>query len=239
MKETQNVLVVDDEPEVCNLVARCLQPGGYEVETAYCGAEMQQRISDKLYDLIVLDLNLQGEDGLMYLRNLRQEMDIPVIILTARGEPVDRIVGLELGADDYLPKPFEPRELLARVRTVLRRVKPESENVTLSNKRQLHFAGWILDLHTRQLKTEAGQPVELTTAQYDVLVTLATHPNRVLTRDQILDFARDREGTPFDRSIDVHIGHLRQKIEHDRRHPEIIKTVHGAGYMFAAKVATQ
>jgi two-component system OmpR family response regulator len=239
MKQTQNILVVDDEPEVCNLVARCLQPGGYEVEVAYCGAEMQQRISDKLYDLIVLDLNLQGEDGLMYLRNLRQEMDIPVIILTARGEPVDRIVGLELGADDYLPKPFEPRELLARVRTVLRRVKPESETITLSNKRQLRFAGWILDLHTRQLKTEAGQPVELTTAQYDVLVTLATHPNRVLTRDQILDFARDREGTPFDRSIDVHIGHLRQKIEHDRRHPEIIKTVHGAGYMFAATVATQ
>jgi two-component system OmpR family response regulator len=239
MKQIQNVLVVDDEPEVCNLVARCLQPGGYEVDVAYCGAEMQQRISDKLYDLIVLDLNLQGEDGLMYLRNLRQEMDIPVIILTARGEPVDRIVGLELGADDYLPKPFEPRELLARVRTVLRRVKPESENVTLANKRQLRFAGWILDLHTRQLKTEAGQPVELTTAQYDVLVTLATHPNRVLTRDQILDFARDREGTPFDRSIDVHIGHLRQKIEHDRRHPEIIKTVHGAGYMFAATVATQ
>ncbi|WP_428605224.1 response regulator [Sedimenticola sp.] len=239
MKEAERILVVDDEPDVCTLVARCLAPGGYEVDTAYNGSEMQQRIDHRLYDLIVLDLNLQGEDGLLYLRNLRQEMDIPVIILTARGEPVDRVVGLELGADDYLPKPFEPRELLARVRTVLRRIKPTSENVTLSNKRQLCFADWMLDINTRKLQSESGYSVELTTAQYDVLIALATHPNRVLTRDQILDYARGRDGTPFDRSIDVHIGHLRQKIERDRRHPEIIKTVHGVGYLFATKVTTQ
>lgn len=239
MKEVERILVVDDEPEVCALVARCLAPGGYAVDRAHSGSELRQRVEQRLYDLIVLDLNLQGEDGLTHLRDLRQKMDIPVIILTARGEPVDRVVGLELGADDYLPKPFEPRELLARVRTVLRRTKPADKGAVPANGQRLCFAGWVLDTDTRILMSESGQPVELTTAQYDVLVALARHPNRVLTRDQILDHARGRDGTPFDRSIDVHIGHLRQKIEHDRRHPEIIKTVHGVGYMFAAKVTAR
>jgi len=187
------------------------------------------------YDLIVLDLNLQGEDGLTYLRKLRESREVPVIILTARGEPVDRVVGLELGADDYVPKPFEPRELLARVRSVLRRTKTNGKEKPAPPK-SLSFDGWTLDLTSRILTSPDGQPVKLTTAQFDILAVMVTHPNRTLSRDEILDLARNRTGTPFDRSIDVHVGHLRKKIADDPRNPKIIKTVHGIGYLFSADV---
>jgi len=229
------ILVVDDEPEVCALVKRCLEPGGYSVTAAHTGADMLKEMESGAYDLIVLDLNLQGEDGLTYLRKLRESREVPVIILTARGEPVDRVVGLELGADDYVPKPFEPRELLARVRSVLRRTKANGKEKTAPPK-SLSFDGWSLDLTSRILTSPDGQPVKLTTAQFDILAVMVTHPNRTLSRDEILDLARNRTGTPFDRSIDVHVGHLRKKIADDPRNPKIIKTVHGIGYLFSADV---
>jgi two-component system OmpR family response regulator len=235
------ILVVDDEPELCTLVSRCLEPGGFEVETAQCGADMLRFMDAETFDLIILDLNLRGEDGLMYLKKLRQDYgpergNVPVIILTARGEPIERVVGLELGADDYVSKPFEPRELLARVRTVLRRTKPTGGPIDLTNQKKLEFGGWVLDMSVRELKNPAGEDVKLTTAQFDILAVLATHPNKPLNRDQILDLARNRLGTPFDRSIDVHVGHLRKKFQDDPKNPEFIKTVHGIGYLFSVDV---
>ena len=239
MSETGRVLVVDDDVEICRLVARCLELGGFRVDAAHNGAEMDTLMTQRVFDLIILDLNLPGEDGLMFLRGLRETLNTPVVILTSRGEPVDRVVGLELGADDYVAKPFEPRELLARVRSVLRRVKPPPESAQLCSKSVLRFGGWVLKLQARSLTSPDGEPVDLTTAQYEILVALLSHPNRVLTRDQLLDLARDRASTPFDRSIDVHIGQLRKKIEADRKNPQMIKTVHGVGYMFTATVTAE
>lgn len=238
MTEAGHILVVDDEAEVCALIARCLKPGGFAVDAAHSGADMNRLMARSTYDLVILDLNLQGEDGLELLRDLRQSRDVLVIIVTARGEPVDRVVGLELGADDYVSKPFEPRELLARVRSVLRRIKAPCEATHVSEKSQLRFHGWRVDLQARVVHSPDGEMVELTTAQFDVLSALARHPNRALTRDQLLDLARDRTSTPFDRSIDVHIGQLRKRIEVDRKNPQIIKTIHGIGYMFCGNVTT-
>ena len=236
MSEPGRILVVDDDVEICQLVARSLELGGFRVDAAHHGAEMGTLMKQRVFDLIILDLNLPGEDGLMLLRHLRESHRTPVVILTSRGEPVDRVVGLELGADDYVAKPFEPRELLARVRSVLRRANPPQESAQLGNKSTLRFGGWVIQLQARALYSPDGEPVNLTTAQYEVLVALLSHPNRVLTRDQLLDLARDRASTPFDRSIDVHIGQLRKKIEVDRKNPQMIKTVHGVGYMFTANV---
>ncbi|MCW9035059.1 MAG: response regulator [Alphaproteobacteria bacterium] len=231
------ILVVDDEPELCSLVRRCLEPGGFSVSTALTGKDMLKEMGQDTYDLVILDLNLQGEDGLTYLKELRKDQQqVPVIILTARGEPIERVVGLELGADDYVSKPFEPRELLARVRTVLRRAKPTDQPQELNKQKKLVFEGWELDMNSRELTTPSGEKVKLTTAQFDILAVLVTHPNEPLNRDQILDLARNRMGTPFDRSIDVHVGHLRKKFQIDSQSQEFIKTVHGIGYLFSADV---
>ncbi len=230
--EAPSILIVDDEPEIGALVARCLKPGGFLVRAVTDGDEMRRAMMETLFDLIILDLNLHGEDGLMHLRAIRQEQQIPIIILTGRDEPIDRIVGLELGADDYVPKPFEPRELLARVRAVLRRTLAQPSQQASSDRTVIKFDRWTIDLKARTLCSETGGEVSLTTAQYDILETLAEHPNQVLSRDSILDHARDRSGSPFDRSIDVHIGHLRKKLEANPKDPKIIKTVHGIGYVF-------
>lgn len=226
------ILVVDDDPAICALVKRCLAIGGFQVESVQDGAALRRALRQHPVDLVVLDLNLRGEDGLDCLRDLRASCDTPVIILTARGEHVDRVVGLELGADDYIPKPFEPRELLARVRTVLRRAAPRPMTAPSGASRVLAFGEWRLDLDARSLTRLNGTPVPLTTAQFDILALLAGQPNRVLSRDQILDLARDRATAPFDRSIDVHISQIRRKLEKDPRHPEIIKTIYGVGYVF-------
>ncbi len=232
-----NILVVDDESELCSLVRRCLEPGGFSVTTALTGKEMLSALGQDTFDLVILDLNLQGEDGLTYLKEMRQDQQqVPVIILTARGEPIERVVGLELGADDYVSKPFEPRELLARVRTVLRRSKPTDQPQELGKQKKLAFDDWSLDMNARELTAPSGEVVRLTTAQFDILAVLVTHPNESLNRDQILDLARNRMGTPFDRSIDVHVGHLRKKFQIDPKNPEFIKTVHGIGYLFSADV---
>ncbi len=228
---SKHVLVVDDEPQIGALVQRVLANGGYRVSTAQSGEEMRKVLRAGGVDLVILDLMLPGESGLDLLRGLRQGSQVPVIILTALGEPVDRVVGLELGADDYVAKPFEPREILARVRNIFRRAEPAGAAEPAS---ALRFCGFVLHLPSRRLIGPDGEDIRLTTAEYELLHALAAHPNRVLSRDQLLDLARNRAATPFDRSVDVHIGHLRRKIEDDPREPRIIKTVYGAGYVFAA-----
>ena len=227
MSGGEHILVLDDDPAIRTLVRRCLEPGGFKIETAADGADLRRLLRDKPIDLVILDLNLRGEDGLDHLKAMRAERDLPVIILTGRGEPIDRATGLELGADDYVAKPFEPRELLARVRTVLRRM------ARATPARLICFGPWKLDLDARTLSSNEG-PVALTAAQFAILAVLATHANRVLSRDRILDLADHGGKEPFDRSIDAHIVQLRRKIERDPRQPEIIKTVYGAGYLFVA-----
>lgn len=237
-KETtsKHILVVDDEPQIRALVKRILGTGGFRISEAQSGAEMRRAMRADDVDLVILDIMLPGEGGLDLLRELRATSSVPVILLTALGEPVDRVVGLELGADDYVPKPFEPREILARVRNIFRRTEAaEPAPVTEEEDAgSIRFAGWTLHLPSRSLSDPDGEPVRLTTAEFELLHALVAQPNRVLSRDQLLDRARHRPGTPFDRSIDVHIGHLRRKIEDNPREPRIIKTVHGVGYMLAA-----
>lgn len=222
------ILVVDDEPDIRALVVNCLRTGGFEGLTAGDGEAMRKALASHAVELVILDLTLGGEDGLTLLRELRAS-DMPVIILTGRGEPVDRVIGLELGADDYLGKPFEPRELVARVRSVLRRAR--SDRVGAESER-IGFHGFLLDLAGRRLVDPEGGEVDLTAAQFDLLAVFARNPNRVLDRDTLLESARQRRGTPYDRSIDIHIVNLRRKIEADPKHPRIIKTVRGAGYIF-------
>ena len=188
-------------------------------------------------DLLVLDLMLPGEDGLSLIRKLRATSAIPVIMLTAMGEDADRIVGLEMGADDYLPKPFNPRELLARIKAVLRRINPlRPPGAAVGDVAR--FDGWILELGPRRLLSPTGDEIELSTGEYELLHAFITHPRRVLSRDQLLDLARGRSAVPFDRSIDIQVMRLRRKIEADPKEPRLIKTVRGGGYIFAAEVGS-
>ena len=188
-------------------------------------------------DLLVLDLMLPGEDGLSLIRKLRATSAIPVIMLTAMGEDADRIVGLEMGADDYLPKPFNPRELLARIKAVLRRINPQRPPGAAVGDVS-RFDGWVLELGPRRLLSPTGDEIELSTGEYELLHAFITHPRRVLSRDQLLDLARGRSAVPFDRSIDIQVMRLRRKIEADPKEPRLIKTVRGGGYIFAAEVGS-
>jgi len=230
-----HILVVDDDREIRDLLNRFLVKHGLRVSTARDGVEMSRILDGAAIDLVVLDLMLPGEDGLSLCRKLRQTTNLPVIMLTAMGEDTDRIVGLEMGADDYLPKPFNPRELLARVKAVLRRV--QSLPAASPKGDTAKFDGWTLDLGSRRLTSPQGEEVELSTGEYDLLLAFATHPRRVLSRDQLLDLARGRTAAPFDRSVDIQVMRLRRKIEADPKEPRLIKTVRGGGYMFAAEVS--
>ena len=235
-----HILVVDDDREIRDLLARFLSKHGYRVATAPDGRAMRKALEDWAIDLVVLDLMLPGEDGLGLCRDLRARSQIPIVMLTAMGEETDRIVGLEMGADDYLAKPFNPRELLARIKAVLRRVGPRAEPApaTLAEGRRVAaFSGWRLDLEARELTSPAGLRVELSGGEYELLAAFVTHPKRVLTRDQLLDLARGREAAPFDRAIDVQVSRLRRKIEADARNPALVKTVRNGGYMFTPEVA--
>jgi two-component system OmpR family response regulator len=199
---------------------------------------MRRILGQTEVDLLLLDLGLPGEDGLALMRSLREYSSIPVIVVTGRGEAIDRILGLEIGADDYVTKPFDVRELGARVRSVLRRstertTKPGHE----TGPNVVRFAGWTLDLDARRLESPKKKAVELTTGEFDLLAALVKAPGRVHSRDELLAVTRNREAGPFDRTIDVQIGRLRRKIEADPQHPELIKSVRGAGYVFTAKVA--
>ena len=237
MENTAHILVVDDDREIRTLLAEYLDANGLRTLTASNGTEMRQALAQSKIDLIVLDLTLPGEDGLTLCRNLRAQSTIPVIMLTARGEALDRILGLEMGADDYLTKPFEPRELFARIRSVLRRTEALPPNMAGSGVAQkMQFSGWTLDLNARHLLNPDGIVVALSGAEFRMLKIFLEHPNRVLNRDQLLELTQGREADPFDRSIDIQISRLRQKLGDDARTPAIIKTVRNEGYVLSTTV---
>ena len=227
------VLVVDDDGEILSLVAKFLRANGFRVHTARSGAEMSEALKHAAIDLIVLDLMLPGRNGLDLCRDLRRKSSIPVIMLTAKGEETDRIIGLEVGADDYLPKPFNPRELLARINAVLRRVRSPDQPPFELGGRAMQFAGWHLDTLKRELTDPRGVVVDLSTGEYDLLLAFLEAPQRVLTREFLLDAARNRSLDAFDRSIDVQVSRLRRKLDSVE---DLIKTVRGVGYLFTADV---
>jgi two-component system, OmpR family, response regulator len=229
------ILVVDDEPEICELIQEYLADEGYAVSAANDGAGMRRVLQEKSTDLVILDLMLPGEDGLTLARQLRTESNVSIIMLTGRGDPSDRVIGLEMGADDYLAKPFHLRELLARVKSVLRRA--QMRNAPPAAREQASFAGWRLEFATRELNSPKGEVVRLTTGEFDLLVAFVTNANRVLNRDRLLGLARNREAGPFDRTIDVQVGLLRRKLEPDPQNPTLIKTVRGVGYFFTPAVS--
>jgi DNA-binding response OmpR family regulator len=239
MTGSAHIVVVDDQKEICEVVQQYLTSEGYLVSVAHDGAGMRRIMGADAVDLVILDLMLPGEDGLTLARQLREESNVGIIILTGRGETVDRIIGLEMGADDYLPKPFHLRELLARVKSVLRRVSARSGALVekpASGHSKARFAGWNLDLATRELLGPDGGEVRLTTGEFDLLAAFVRNANQVLSRDRLLDLARNREAGPFDRTIDVQVGRLRRKLETDPQRPTIIKTVRGTGYIFTPAV---
>jgi two-component system OmpR family response regulator len=229
MENSPHILIVDDDREIRELLARFLNKHGYRATTARDGSEMQKALADWKIDLVVLDLMMPGEDGLSLCRRLRASSNLPVIMLTAMGEDTDRIVGLEMGADDYMAKPFNPRELLARIKAVLRRAEGLPSGAAPEGA--LFFAGWRLDPASRNFTNPDGQDVELTGGEFDLLQAFLTHPKRVLNRDQLLDLTRGRMAMPFDRSVDIQVSRLRRKID-----PSFIVTVRGGGYMFACEV---
>jgi DNA-binding response OmpR family regulator len=239
MAGSEHILVVDDQKEICDLVQNYLSSEGFRVSVAHDGPSMRKVLAQEAADLVILDLMLPGEDGLTLARALRQDSPVGIIILTGRGETVDRIIGLEMGADDYLPKPFHLRELLARVKSVLRRsaARGAAQDATASPDRsRTRFAGWHLDFATRELVSPDGGEVRLTTGEFDLLAAFVKNANQVLSRDRLLDLARNREAGPFDRTIDVQVGRLRRKLEPDPQKPTIIKTVRGTGYIFTPAV---
>jgi two-component system OmpR family response regulator len=236
MENNGRILIVDDDPEIRDLLAHFLTQHGYQASTAADGVAMDAELARQAVDLVVLDLMLPGEDGLSICRRLRTNTATSIIMLTAVSEETDRIVGLEMGADDYLVKPFNPRELLARIKAVLRRTAQAGGSAAAS---LLIFEGWQLDLGRRELKRADGTLIPLSTGEFDLLVVLAEHPQQVMSRDELLDRTRGREGGPFDRSIDVQLSRLRRKIEVDSRVPEIIKTIRSGGYMFSLPVTAQ
>ena len=235
-EEATRIVVVDDDPDLRDLLIGYLTREGFAVSGAESGRAMDAVLAEAGADLILLDLMLPGEDGLSIARRLRQTSQIPIIMLSARGDDVDRIVGLEVGADDYVAKPFNPRELLARIRAVLRRREPGAGQPGGAEEETgdadvFDFGPYRLDLRTRELLKE-GVPVPLTGGELDLLGALAAHPNRVLDRDRLLDLLKGYERSPFDRSIDVQVARLRAKIEPDTKRPRYIRTVWGKGYMF-------
>ena len=236
MSRSPHLLIVDDDAEIRDLLARFLKKHGYRVDTAADGRAMMKQLEAGRFDLVVLDLMLPGEDGLSLCRRLRATSRLPIIMLTALGEETDRIVGLEMGADDYLAKPFNPRELLARIKAVLRRADGTPVVDDADGGRVLVFEGWRLDLTRRELRTADGVLTPLTGGELDLLAAFAEHPRRGLSRDQLLDLTKGRSALPFDRAIDVQISRLRRRIEADPKAPAIIKTVRGGGYIFACDV---
>ena len=234
-----HILVVDDHSEIRDLLKRFLEQHGMRVSCASDGKEMKRLLDEREFDLLVLDLMMPGEDGLTLCRELRVKSRLPIIMLTAMGEETDRIIGLEMGADDYLAKPFNPRELLARIKAVMRRTQAEIQPVPETLTRDLRFDRWLLDINRRELVDEEGVGMSLSTAEFDLLKVFLERPQRVLSRDQLLDLARGREAVAFDRAIDTLVSRLRRKLERDPKNPELIKTIWGGGYLFAADVTQE
>ncbi|MFD2233049.1 response regulator [Phaeospirillum tilakii] len=238
-----HILIVDDDPEICALLTQFLTAQGFEVTAVGDGQALRHRLDAGAVDLVILDLMLPGEDGLSLCRHLRTITGTPIIMLTAMGSETDRVVGLEMGADDYLAKPFSTRELLARIRAVLRRTGqsnsspptgPTDDSAQAGDV--LDFSGWTLDVLRRRLSSPDGVLVEVTSGEFDLLLAFLRHPHQVLSRDQLLDLSRGRVSGPFDRTIDVQVGRLRRKMEADARNPELFKTVRGGGYVLATDV---
>ncbi len=236
-ESTSHILIVEDDAKVRLLLRRCFEGEGYRVTEAASGAEAVKLIGAGSFDLVTLDLNLPDGDGLTVGREIRAHSEVPIIMVTGKGDTIDRVVGLELGADDYIAKPFHVREVLARVRAVLRRTgSTQGAPSAAAKDERLTFDGWVLDVAKRELVSPAGESCELTTSEFDLLKAFATHPKRVLSRDQIMDLLRGHDWSPVDRSIDNLVVRLRRKIETDPERPRLIKTVRGVGYTFAADV---
>jgi two-component system OmpR family response regulator len=236
LTQAPHILIVDDDREIRDLLAKFLERQRLRVTAVRDGREARRAWTQGHFHLVVLDLMLPGESGLDLARWMRSQGDVPIVMLTAMGEETDRIIGLELGADDYVPKPFNPRELLARIRAVLRRAGDPAERKLEATTRNLRFGGWLLEPARRRLLNPDGVEVPLTGGEYDLLVALLERANRVLTRDMLLDLLRGRQAGPFDRAIDVAISRLRRKLEDDGRNAQLIKTVRGGGYVLAATV---
>jgi len=234
-----HIVVVDDEPDIRDTLRDYLEMKGYRVSCADGGVALRNLVKRSEFDLAILDINMPGEDGLTLARFLKETTNSGIMFLTAAGETVDRIVGLEIGADDYLPKPFDLRELHARIKAVLRRINAQSsaENTLVSDK--VVFGQYTLNLETHTLSDPDGVNIAITAMEFDLLKTFAQNPNKVLSRDRLLDLAHNRDWDPYDRSIDIRITRLRRKIESDPTKPEIIKTVRGAGYVFSVGDTTE
>jgi len=237
MERTPHILVVDDHREIRELLAKYFEKNGLRVSVADGGGAMRQVMRASAIDLVVLDIMMPGEDGLTLCRQIRQTNDVPIVLLTAVSEETDRIVGLELGADDYVTKPFNPRELLARIRAILRRVAAPPRVEPSAERTLYRFDRWTLDPAAHALRDEAGEEVALGTAEFRLLQALVTRPGLVLSRDQLLDITAGRNAQVFDRSIDNLVSRLRRRIERDPQQPALIKTVWGDGYVFAGQVA--
>ena len=237
MADSARVVVVDDEPEIRAIVAEYLGKFGFAVRQADGGQELRRILAEAPADIVILDINMPGEDGLSLARYLREQHRVGIMMLTAAGETIDRIVGLEIGADDYIPKPFDLREVLARVRSLARRM--QSASVEAHSRKlgenEVPFGRRVLDLASRRMRDEDGSEIPLTAMEFDLLHAFASRPNRVLSRDQLLDIAHGRDPEPFDRSIDIRIARIRRKVEDDPAKPAVIKTVRGVGYMFVPR----
>jgi DNA-binding response OmpR family regulator len=233
-----HVLAVDDDPTMRQLIGDYLGQNEFRVTAVADGRAMQEVLAAQVVDLVVLDLRLQAEDGMALARRLRDESAIPIIMLTGRAEEADRVMGLELGADDYLTKPFSPRELLARIRTILRRRRAEVRQGRPDGVRAYRFDGWELNLNTRRLAAPGGRVVPLSNGEFSLLVVLLGSPHRILSRDQLLDLSRLHNDEVYSRTIDVQIMRLRRKIEPDAAQPRYIRTERGAGYLFGVPVET-
>jgi len=239
MTSAPHIAVLDDEVDITLLLANYLQGHGFRVTQIHDGAALRALMAADPADLVLLDLGLPGEDGFSIARHIRENWRCGLVIVTGRGDPVDKVVGLEVGADDYVTKPFDLRELVARVKAVLRRLTPEAPMATAAAPtppERLRFAGWRLDTAARSLSNAQGEAVPLTTGEFDLLCAFARHPGRVLSRDFLLEQTRGREAAPFDRTIDVQVGRLRKKIEANADDPQLIKSVRGAGYILVPPV---
>lgn len=240
MVEKTKILIIDDDPDICELIKAYLEKHDFVVCTRNNGRDILDVLNNNSIDLIVLDVMLPGDDGLTLCQKVRQTSDVMIIMLSAMGEDTDRIVGLEMGADDYLAKPFNPRELLARIKSLVRRTTgglgEERKQRQLSKVPNIKFANWIIDRNKRQLISADGVTIPLTAAEYELLLAFVENANRVLSRDQLLNMTHNRDAGPFDRTIDVQVGRLRKKLEDNPKEPIFLTTVRGGGYQFNAEV---
>jgi two-component system, OmpR family, response regulator len=240
MKNIEHILVVDDDSEIRDLLGQFLEKHSYRVSKAVDGRGMEQVLKRAKVDLIVLDIMLPGKSGMQLCQEIRQYSLVPIVMLTAVTDEIDRILGLEMGADDYIAKPFNPRELLARVKAVLRRTQHESSPVlTIKKKSKYCFSRWVMDSVKRNLTFEDGLEIMLSSGEHNLLMAFLERPHQILSRDLLLDITKNREAGPYDRSIDIQISRLRHKIEENPKQPTLIKTVRGGGYLLTADVVKQ